>query len=72
MGQGLLPLSYAYQQPGMLKFCGALIELGNYLSPNSVVDVEKILPYHTTVRAAIKVIAQTFRATFSEGLKEVL
>lgn len=55
--QGILPLSFTYNNPAMINFASVLIHIGIMLDKSVSVDVSKLLPSSNTVRVDVSHLA---------------
>lgn len=62
---GLLPLSFAYKKPGIVSLARVLIEIGQSLPANAVVDVVDLLPSNQAVLDGVTRSATKLRRELS-------
>ncbi|KAI0563666.1 zinc finger BED domain containing protein [Gracilaria domingensis] len=70
---GLLPISFAYKNPGMVAFAKALVDAGRSIPVTTELDIEDMLPSDKAVRESIIRIAKERRERYRvEEPKEVI
>lgn len=70
--QGLLPLSFAYLQDGMVAFASSLVRAGQEVPPSTNVNIPYLLPSPPTVREGVSRLATRLRGEFKEDLPIIL
>jgi len=71
--QGLLAFSFADSNAGMEALVRAVFEVGQSYRVGNVMNVKTLLPSHTTVRSAVKILAAHQRQEFRDhNLKSLL